>query len=152
MNILSQNKKAFHDYEILERLEVGIVLSGDEVKAIRAGNSNLVGAFAHIREGELYMINCYIAPYSYAYSKHDDTTRRTRKLLVHRRELSRLAGMIAKKGVTLVPLKLYCNERGMIKVELGLAKHKKAHVRKEELKERDIKRETRRELKSSYNY
>jgi SsrA-binding protein len=150
MKIVSQNKKAFHDYDILERLEVGIVLTGDEVKSIRAGNVNLVGAFAHVREGELYIVNCYIAPYSNAYNKEEDVSRRTRKLLIHRKELNRLVGTMSKKGVTLVPLKLYLNEKGRVKVELGIAKHKQAHTRKEELKERDIKRETRRELKGIF--
>lgn len=152
MKIIAQNKKAFHDYDILDRFEAGIVLTGDEVKSVRAGNVNLIGSFAHLREGELYMVNCYIASYSYAYSKDEESTRRTRKLLVHRRELTRLTGVIAKKGVTLVPLKLYFNEKGRVKIEVGVAKHKKAHERKEELRERDIKRETRRELKSSYKY
>lgn len=147
MKIVSQNKKAFHDYDILDRLEAGLVLTGDEVKSIRSGNVNLVGSFAHVREGELYIVNCYIAPYSNAYRKEEDFSRRTRKLLVHRQELNRLVGTISKKGVTLVPLKLYLNERGRVKVELGIAKHKQAHTRKEELKERDIRRETRRELK-----
>ena len=147
MKIISQNKKAFHDYDILDRIETGIVLTGDEVKALRAGHVNLVGSFAHVRDGELYMVNCYIAPYSNAYQKELDLSRRTRKLLVHRQELDRLVGAMAKKGITLVPLKLYFNERGKVKVELGMAKHKNARTRKEELKERDIKRETRRELK-----
>jgi SsrA-binding protein len=150
MKIIAQNKKAFHDYEILDRIETGIVLTGDEVKSVRTGTINLVGSFAHIREGELYLLNCYIAPYSYAYKKEDDTTRRTRKLLIHRRELNRLTGTIAKKGVTLIPLKMYFNERNRVKIELGIGKHKKAHVRKEEVRERDIRRETRRELKESY--
>lgn len=148
MKIITQNKKAFHDYEVLDRLEAGIVLTGDEVKSLRAGHVNLVGSFAVMHGGELQMINCYIGQYSHAYQKGDDTSRRTRKLLVHRRELNRLAGDISRKGITLVPLKLYFNEKSKVKVEVGLCKHKKAHARKEELRERDIQRETRRELKN----
>jgi SsrA-binding protein len=146
MKVIAQNKKAFYDYEILDKLEVGVALIGDEVKAARAGNVNLVGSFAHPKNGELFLINCHISPYTHAYIKQEETTR-SRKLLAHRRELSRIIGDISKKGVTLVPLKMYLNKSGIIKIELGICKHKKAHTRKEELKERDIKRETRRELK-----
>jgi SsrA-binding protein len=152
MKIITQNKKAFHDYEVLDRIETGIVLTGDEVKSLRAGHVSLIGAFAHVHNGELFLINCQITPYSHAYQKADDVSRRTRKLLVHKREFNRIAGEISRKGVTLIPLKLYFNDKGRVKVDLGLCKHKKAHVRKEELKERDIKRETRRELKGSYKY
>lgn len=148
MKIISTNRKAFFDYSFDQTIEAGMVLTGDEVKSLRAGLVNLVGSFATITRGELSLLNCYIGPYSHAYEKKDDKlTRRSRKLLVHKRELDKLAGAIARKGITLVPLKLYFNERGKIKVEIGLARHKKAHVRKEELRERDIQRETRRELK-----
>lgn len=151
MKVITQNKKAFHDYSILETIETGIVLRGDEVKSLRAGNVNLTGSFAHVHDGELFLINCSIAPYSHAYSK-DDESRRSRKLLVHKRELVRIIGDISRKGVTLVPLKIYFNEKSKVKVALGLCKHKKSHERKEEIKERDIKRETRRELKGTYRY
>lgn len=148
MKIISTNRKAFFDYTIDQTIEAGLVLTGDEVKSLRAGLVNLVGSFATVTQGELSLLNCYIGPYSHAYNQKDDKeTRRSRRLLVHRRELDKLAGAIARKGITLVPLKLYFNERGKIKVEIGLARHKKAHVRKEELRERDIGRETRRELK-----
>jgi SsrA-binding protein len=148
MKIISTNRKAFFDYTIDQTIEAGLVLTGDEVKALRAGLVNLTGSFATVTQGELSLLNCYIGPYSHAYTQKDDqATRRSRRLLVHRRELDKLAGAISRKGITLVPLKLYFNERGRIKVEIGLARHKKAHVRKEELRERDIGRETRRELK-----
>ena len=152
MKIITQNKKAFHDYEVLDHIEAGIVLTGDEVKSLRAGHVNLVGAFATIHDTELFLLNCHITPYSHAYMKSEDVSRRTRKLLVHRKELAKLIGDIARKGITLVPLKLYFNDKGKVKVDLGICKHKKAHVRKEELRERDIQRETRRELKDSYKY
>ncbi len=152
MKILAQNKKAFHDYEILDRLEVGLVLTGDEVKSLRAGHINLVGSFATLHDGELFIINAYIAPYSHAYSKDEDVSRRSRKLLLHKKELNRLVGDIARKGVTIVPLKIYFNEKGKVKLELGIAKHKKAHQRKEELREKDIKRETSRELRGRYKF
>ncbi len=150
MKIIAQNKKAFHDYEILDRIETGIVLTGDEVKSLRANQVSLPGSFATIHQNELNLINCYIPPYSHAYSKSEELARRTRKLLVHRRELTRIVGDISRKGVTLVPLKLYFNDKGKVKVELGLCKHKKAHAKKEELRERDIARETRRELRGKF--
>lgn len=149
MKIITQNKKAFFDYEVLEQLEAGLVLTGSEVKSLRAGLVNLVGSFATIHDGELMMINCYIGPYSHAYDKKAADDRRSRKLLVHRRQLDRIAGEISRKGITVIPLKLYFNEKNIVKVDLGLCKHKKAHQRKEELRERDIKRETRRELKGT---
>ena len=152
MKIIAQNKKAFHDYDILERLETGIVLSGDEVKALRAGHLSLTGSFATIHDHELFLLNAHIAPYSHAYSKSEEAARRTRKLLVHKRELLRIIAEVAKKGVTLIPLKIYFNEKGKVKVDLGICKHKKAHGIKEAIKERDIERETRRELRGKYTY
>lgn len=147
MKIITQNKKAFFDYEIMDRLEAGIVLTGDEVKSIKAGHISLTGSFAHIKDGELFLINCNITPYAKAYEKKDDAALRTRKLLVHSKELTRLVGDISRKGITVLPLKIYLNERSLIKVELGIGKHKKAVNKKELIKERDIKRETQREIK-----
>lgn len=152
MKIITQNKKAFFDYEVLERLEAGIVLTGDEVKSIRAGHISLAGSYAVIQKGELFLLNCNITPYEKAYQKKDDAGLRTRKLLVHRKELNRLSGDISRKGVTLIPLKVYLNDEGLIKVEIGVCKHKKAAGKKETIKERDIKRETAREIKGIYKY
>ena len=147
MKIITKNKKAFHDYEILERIEAGIALTGDEVKSLRAGHVSLVGAFATIHQGELYLINCHITPYAQAYRKREDMADRRRKLLLHKRELSRLIGDVSRKGVTIVPLTLYFNNRNIAKVEIGVCRHKKAAGKKKELKERDIRREAERELK-----
>lgn len=147
MRLVAQNKKAFHDYDILDRLEAGIVLTGDEVKALRAGTVSLTGSFATVHAGELYLINCHISSYTKAFLKKEDDTRRRRKLLLKKRELSRLIGDISKKGITIVPLKIYFNDRNIAKVDLGLAKHKKAAGKKQALKERDIKRETAREIR-----
>jgi len=152
MKIITQNKKAFHDYEILDTIETGIVLTGDEVKSIRAGHASLVGAFANIHNGELFILNMQITPYEKAYKQNDEQSRRSRKLLVHRKQISRLVGDVSSKGITLVPLKLYLNERNLIKVSVGLAKHKKAAGKKQALKEQDIRRETSRELKDKYKY
>lgn len=152
MKIITQNKKAFHDYSILEHIETGIVLTGNEVKSLRAGHVNIIGSYAYVHEGELMLLNMSITPYAYSYLKGKEEPDRSRKLLVHKRELTRIVGDISKKGVTLIPLKLYFNEKGKVKVDLGLCKHKKAHAQKQEIKEKDIARETRRELRGKFNY
>ncbi len=146
IKVVAQNKKAFHDYHVLSTLEAGIKLIGDEVKALRAGNVSLIGAYATFKQAELYLTNCNISPYAQAYTKEYDPTH-SRKLLLHKRELNKLIGEVSQKGITIIPLKIYFNERGIAKVELGLCKHKKAADKRSELRERDISRETRRELK-----
>jgi SsrA-binding protein len=148
MNIIAKNKKAFFDYEIFNKIEAGIVLTGDEVKMLRAKHGSLVGAFAVVKENELYLINCNIPIYTNAFNKDDKAALRSRKLLLHRKELNRIIGDVSQKGITLVPTLLYFNKKNMVKVEIGLAKHRKAHGQKELLKERDIARDTRRELKN----
>lgn len=152
MKIITQNKKARFEYEVLDTLETGIVLTGDEVKSLRAGHVNLTGSFATITKGELFLLNCHITPYDKAYRKDEEAASRTRKLLIHRRELNKIVGEVSQKGITLVPLKLYFNPKSKVKVELGLCKHKKAAGKKQAIKERDIKRETSRELKNVYKY
>jgi SsrA-binding protein len=148
MKIIASNKKAFFDYEILDTIEAGLVLTGDEVKSLRAGTVSLVGAFANVYQGELYLNNCNITAYSRAFLKADDQqSRQPRKLLLHKKQLNRFIGDIAKKGITIVPLKIYFNNKNIAKVELAVAKHKKAIGKKEALKERDIKRESAREIK-----
>ena len=149
MKVIAQNKKAYHDYDILEKIEAGIVLTGDEVKSLRAGQVSLIGSFAVIRNGELTLVNCRIAPYEKAYQKNEEMAARTRVLLLHKRQILRLLGEIAQKGVTVVPLLIYFTGKSLVKLELGVAKHKKAPDRKKELKERDIKRETSRAMKES---
>jgi SsrA-binding protein len=150
MKIIAQNRKAYHEYHVLENIEAGIVLTGDEVKSIRAGHISLVSSFAVVHQGELCLMNVSITPYSHAYHKEKDkdAATRSRKLLLHKRELMRLIGDISRKGITIVPLKVYLNARGRVKVDLGICKHKKAEGKKEAIKERDIKRETARELKN----
>lgn len=148
MKIIAQNKKAFHDYHVLEYLEAGIVLKGDEVKSIRAGHVSLSGSYATIHDGELFLLNCNISLYARAYDKKNDISTRSRKLLVKKKERERLIGDISRKGITIVPLKMYLNDKNLVKVELGICKHKNAADRKQELKERDIKRETARALKN----
>ena len=150
MKVVAQNKRAFFDYDIQEKIEAGIVLTGDEVKSLRAGQVSLTGAFATVHGGELYMINCRIAPYERAFQKDEEKATRRRKLLLHKKELSRLIGDISRKGITVLPLRIYFNDRNIAKVELGIGKHKKAAGKKQAIKERDIKRETSRELKGAW--
>jgi len=148
MKIIVQNKKALFDYEIVHKVEAGVVLTGDEVKSLRAKRGSLNGSFATVKGNELFLLNCNIPTYSHAYMKDDDTVTRTRKLLLHRKELNKLIGEISQKGVTVIPLKIYFNEKGLVKIELGVGKHRKVEGKKELLKERDINRETQRELKN----
>jgi SsrA-binding protein len=148
VKIVTKNRKAFHDYDILDTVEAGIVLSGDEVKSLRDGKVSLVGSFATVHDGELYLINCHITPYSKAYQKIDEqAATRRRKLLLHKRQLNKFIGDISTKGITIVPLSVYFNARNIAKVEIAVAKHKKAAGKKAALKERDIRRESARELK-----
>ncbi len=148
MKIITQNKKAYFDYEILDTLHAGLVLTGDEVKSLRAGHVNLTGSFATVHQGELFLLNCNITPYEKAYLKDEDNAARSRKLLLHKREINKLVGDMSKKGLTIVPLKLFFNARSLVKVELGICRHKKSSDKKQALKEQDIKRETNRELKN----
>lgn len=152
MKIITENKKAFFDYEIIDRIEAGIVLTGDEVKSVRAKHVSLQGSFAQFYRGELMLLNAKITPYSHAYQKTEEQMSRSRKLLLHKRELMRLLGELSKKGITLIPLKIYFNDRNIAKIELGLAKHKKSADKRRDIKERDVRRETARELKNVYKY
>lgn len=148
MNIIAKNKKAFFDYEFLQKIEAGIVLTGDEVKTLRAKHASLIGAFAVIKDHELFLINCNIPVYSHAFQKDENAAFRTRKLLVHRKELNKIIGEVSKKGITLIPTLLYFNQKNKVKVEIGLGRHRKAQGKKELIKERDIARDTKRELKN----
>ena len=152
MKIITKNKKAFFDYNVLDKIEAGLVLKGDEVKSLRAGKISLNGSFATFHQGELFLLNANISTYSHAYQANELDTTRSRKLLLHKKQINRLIGEISQKGVTLVPLAIYFNARSKVKVELGVCKHKKAEGKKQAIKERDINRETSRELKDVYKY
>jgi SsrA-binding protein len=147
MKLITDNRRARFDYHILESIEAGIVLTGDEVKSLRAGNANLSDAYATAHNNNIQLLNCYIGPYSHAFIK-DDSARRSRRLLLHKAEINKITGAISRKGLTVIPLKLYFSGRGYVKVELGLAQHKKNVDKRETIKERDIARETRRALKN----
>jgi SsrA-binding protein len=146
--IAAENRKARHLYFIEDRLEVGIVLEGSEVKSLREGKANIGESYASVEKGELWLINSYIPPFSQAKSAaFSHTERRPRKLLVHKRELGRLAAAVGREGMTLVPLKLYFNDKGVAKLELGLAKGKRMADKRETDKKRDWQREKARLLK-----
>lgn len=147
MKIVALNKKARFDYEILETIEAGIELMGDEVKSVRNKAVSLEDSYAVAKDGQIVLLNCYIAPYSHAYERKDDYSRRSRRLLLHKREIDKILGKVSRRGLTLIPLKMYFNQRGFAKIELGIAKHKKLVSKKREIKERDIKRETERQIK-----
>jgi SsrA-binding protein len=138
--LVAENRKARFNYDIEEKLEAGIALLGSEVKSLRTGKANIADSYAASEGGELYLINAHIAEYTQAGRANHEPTRR-RKLLVHRREMGRLAGAIKKDGMTLVPLTLYFNARGIAKVELGLGKGKKLHDKRETEKKRDWDRQ-----------
>jgi SsrA-binding protein len=137
------NRRARHEFHILESLEAGLALTGTEIKSIREGGVSLNEAFARVRDSELWLVNMYIPPYKAgsAFSEHDP--RRARKLLVHKSQLERLAARSAEKGLTIVPLRLYFT-RGKAKVEIGLAKGKKLYDKRKSIQDREIKRELER--------
>ena len=142
---IAENRKARHDYHILETWEAGVALLGTEVKAIREGRVNLRDSYARTAGGEVWMMNVHISPYSHrGYATHDEM--RQRKLLLHRDEIRKLIGRTAEKGLTLVPLQMYF-KNGRVKVLVGLARGKQAHDKRETIRKREIDRETRAAVK-----
>lgn len=146
--IVSTNRKAFYDYAIEEKLEAGIVLVGTEVKALREGRLNLRDSYAAISNGKVVLHNCHIGTYSHGNQMNHDPVR-PRTLLLHKKQIERLMGKVQQKGLTLVPLRLYFNDRGRAKVELGLARGKKTYDRRETIKKREASREIDRAMKQS---
>jgi len=144
---IADNRKAYHDYDIDERYVAGIVLVGSEIKSIRAGRVNLRGSYARVVNRELWLYDAHISPYEQSgkYFNHEPT--RSRKLLMHRREIARIAGQVERRGFTLVPLRFYFSGR-LVKVELGLAKGKKLYDKREDIAKRDADREMARAMKS----
>ncbi|MGE0449683.1 MAG: SsrA-binding protein SmpB [Vicinamibacterales bacterium] len=143
---IAENRKAFHDYHILESYEAGIVLLGTEVKAIREGRVNLRDSFARVENGEVFLYNVNISPYSHrGYAVHEPL--RQRKLLLRRDEIRKLIGRTVEKGMTLVPLRMYLKQ-GRVKVAIGLAKGKKDYDKRETIKRRETDRETRAAIKA----
>ena len=137
---VARNKRARHDYHILETWEAGVVLSGTEVKSLRQGKANLTDAYATVRDGEVFLLNLHISPYEQGNQFNHEPTR-TRKLLLHRKEIRRLIGGVERQGLTLVPLELFFNARGKAKVTLALAKGKKQHDKRADERRREDERE-----------
>jgi SsrA-binding protein len=143
---IAENRKAFHDYHLLESFEAGVVLLGTEVKAIREGRVNLRDSFARVEDGEVYLYNVNISPYSHrGYSDHEPLRRR--KLLLHKDEIRKLIGKTIERGMTLVPVRMYF-KKGRVKVAVSLAKGKKDYDKRETIKKRETDRETRAAVKS----
>ena len=143
---IAENRKARHRFEVLETLECGVALAGSEVKRLRTGRLSLDEAYGRVREGEAWLVGCDIPEYSHA-SLWNHDPKRPRKLLMHRRELRRFANRAYEKGLTLVPLKMYFNERGIAKVLLGLCRGKKLHDKRETLKKADVRRDLDRAMR-----
>lgn len=144
--LVAQNRKARHDYFIDEAVEAGLVLTGTEVKALRAGRASLNEAFAAEDKGELWLLNMHVPEYGPA-NRFNHTPKRPRKLLLHRRQLAKLLGQVKRSGYTIVPLSIYFNARGIAKCEIGLARGKAAHDKRQTIKERDWNREKHRLLR-----
>jgi SsrA-binding protein len=146
MKIISQNKKAYHDYAIEETVEAGIQLLGTEVKSLREGKANLKDSYVLIKSEEVFLFNCHISPYSHGNIMNHDPLR-TRKLLLKRKEIERMRGKAQQKGYAMIPLKIYF-KGSFAKVEIGLAKGKKLYEKRETIKEREAKRTIERAMKS----
>ena len=144
--LISENRRARHDYHVLERVEAGLALSGSEVKSLRLGQAVLQRAYADARDGELWLVGLHIPPYEQASIEPHDPDR-ARKLLLHRREIDRLSAQVAEKGLTLVPTRLYF-KNGRVKVELALARGKEGRDKRRDIADRETKRRIERELKS----
>jgi SsrA-binding protein len=144
-NIVSTNRKAYHDYFIQETYEAGISLLGTEVKSLREGKANLKDSHVVIKGDEAFLLNCHISPYTYGNLQNHDPLR-TRKLLLHKREINKLWGALSQQGLTLIPLKIYF-KKGKAKVEIGLAKGKRKYEKREAIKAKEADREIQRYLK-----
>jgi len=144
---ITKNKKAYHDYTIEEKLEAGIVLKGSEIKAIRAGRVNLKDSFIRIDDGEVVLYNAHIGllETTHHYYRHEE--RGSRKLLLHKKEIAKLERAVQRDGMTIVPLVMYYNHKNIVKLQIGVAKGKKLHDKRQDLKEKDMKRDIARAMK-----
>lgn len=146
MNIVCQNRKAFHDYHIEEKTETGIALLGTEVKSLREGKGNLKDSYVIVKDNEALLVNCHISPYSHGNITNHEPLR-TRKLLLHKKEIERLRGQVAQKGYSLIPLKIYF-KGSYAKVEIGLAKGKRQYEKRDAIRKKEADREIERAMKS----
>ena len=145
--VITQNRKARHDYEILDRFEAGLVLKGTEVKSLRNGQVTLKDSYADVSQGEMYLVGVHISPYEMGNIYNHEPERR-RKLLMHRREIDKIGAQVAEKGLALVPLSMYFLN-GKAKVELGLCRGKKSHDKRDTIRDRDVKREMDQAMKDA---
>ena len=145
--VVASNRKAFHDYSIEEEIEAGLILKGTEVKSLREGRVNLREAYATVARGKAILHNCHIGEYSHGNIMNHEPLR-TRGLLLHKKQIQKLIGKVQQKGLTIVPLRIYFNVRGIAKIELGLARGKKHYDRRESVKRREADREMERAMKS----
>lgn len=146
--LVSQNKKAYHDYFVEETYEAGIVLTGTEIKSVRLGKVSIKESYAKIDNAELILLGMNISPYEKGNRFNVDPLR-PRKLLLHKQEIRKLIGYTKEKGLTIIPLKMYINEKGKAKIEIGICRGKKNYDKRESIKEKDIKREIDRKMKSN---
>ena len=146
-NLVFKNRKAFHDFTIIETLEAGIMLEGSEVKAIREGRINLKDSFVRIIKGEVFILNMHISHLSTTHTTYRPDERKDRKLLLHSKQIAKLYAKVTKDGITLIATKLYFNDKNMIKVEIATAQGKKLHDKREDLKIKTMQRETQQILK-----
>ena len=146
-NLVFKNRKAFHDFTIMETLEAGIMLEGSEVKAIREGRINLKDSFVRIIKGEVFILNMHISHLSTTHTTYRPDEKKDRKLLLHSKQIAKLYSKVTKDGITLVATKLYFNDKNMIKVEVATAQGKKLHDKREDLKIKTMQRETQQILK-----
>jgi SsrA-binding protein len=146
MAVLALNKRAKHDYEFLETFEGGLALAGTEVKSAKAGRAQLIGAFLHIRKGELWLKNAFVAPYEPAAGRNHEPNR-DRKVLVKKSELKRIAGKTQQQGLTLVPISLY-TRRNLVKLEFAIARGKKEYEKRETIKKRDVEKQLRERMRT----
>jgi SsrA-binding protein len=147
-HLIATNRKALHDYDILETVEAGLVLQGTEVKALRDSRADLRDAYARVEGGEAWLLGCHISPYSQG-NRENHRPERPRKLLLHRQEIARLLGKVMEKGLTLVPLRLYFKQ-GRVKVELGLARGRKTVDKRHAIREREERREMDRAIRARF--
>jgi SsrA-binding protein len=145
--VVADNRKARYSYSIEDTLEAGLMLYGSEVKSLRSGRSTIAESYAFAKDGELFLVNAYIPEYTQA-SRFNHEPRRQRKLLVHKREAGKLAAAIQREGMTLIPLRLYFNPKGIAKIEIGIAKGKKLHDKRETEKKRDWQRDKARLMRN----
>jgi SsrA-binding protein len=147
IKVVAENRKARFNYAIEDTVEAGVVLTGTEVKSVRSGKTNIAESYADAKGGEIWLVNANIPEYSQA-NRFNHEPKRLRKLLLHKKQINKLVGAIEREGMTLIPLRMYFNERGMIKLQIGLAKGKKLHDKRDTEKKRDWEREKGRLLRA----